>query len=130
MVVELSRSVRIYVFLWIFEYYLTSKSLFIRKGCQIPGRYAKLEPSGFHSIETEWKLRFEFKRYDHFVRQTKFSDFDWRQPRYGYGIWNFLSYPFNLPLFIIMTFLKLAGLEGEEAIWFIPWRNKGLPETG
>ena len=104
-----------YEFLWIFEYFLTWKNSFFRKGCQNPGIYAKLKPFSFHSVKTEWILRFEFKSYDHFVRETNFPDFFWLQQRHGYSIWNFLSCPFSLPSFIIITFLKL-GLVGEEAI--------------
>ena len=86
------------------------KSLF-RKGCQNPGRYPKLKPLSFHSVKTEWKLHSEFKSDDHFVRQTNLPDIYWTQQRYGYSIWKFLSCPFSLPSFIIMTFLKL-DLEG------------------
>ena len=73
--------------------------------------HAQLKPFSFHSVKTEWKLQFEFKSYDHFVRQNNFPDIYWRHQRYGYGIWNFLSCSFSLPIFINMTFLKLC-LEG------------------
>ena len=84
---------------------------FFRKACQNPARYAKLKAFSFHSVKTEWKLHFEFKSYDHFVRQTNFPDFYWRQQGHDCGIWNFVSCPFSLPSFIIMAFLKLR-LEG------------------
>ena len=112
-------------FSWIFEYFL-SENVFFRKVCQNLGRYAKLKPFGFYSVKAELKLHFKFKSYDHFVKPINFLDFYWYQQRRVYGIWNFLSCLFSLPSFIIMTFLKL-GLKGEEAIWSIPGRSKGLP---
>ena len=107
---KLSRTVSIYFFLLIFEYFITWKNSFFRRGCQHPGRYAKLKPFSYIRLK-QWKLPLEFKSYDHFVGQTNFPDFYWRHQRHGYGIWNFLSCPFSLPSFIFMTVLKL-GLEG------------------
>ena len=120
MIVELSRTVSIYISLWIFEYFLTWKNSFFKNRCQNPGRYAQVKPFIFYSMKAEWKLHFEFKSYDHFFRQTNFPDFSWRLQRHGYSIWNFLWCPVSLPSFIIMAFLKL-GLEGR-------WQYDPFPE--
>ena len=43
-------------------------------------------------------MHFEFKSYNHFVRETDFPDFYWCQQRHGYSIWNFLSRNFFKPV--------------------------------
>ena len=130
MILEISRTVSIYVSLMNFWIFYNVKNLFFRKGCQNSGRYAQLKLSIFYLMKT-MKMHFEFKSYDHFVKQTNFPDFYWRQQRHGYSIWNLWCH-FNLPSFIIMTFdiWHKTGFRREEAIWPIAGRNNGQPETG